>query len=189
MESAFERLRLPRQLSIDEALLDDRVRLGSREAHPDFGGEQVAFEQVREDGEQLKSPLSRLRLAIELEGGQIDSRGRVEEEIMDLFSPVADLVQQVEEMMTLRSKAKSALGRATLEAKIPGLKKEAELLMEKVLGLEAGLAKRFERFDRHGWRDSLDEMELTCRGFAFLARWREQLQRATGRLLEALLGA
>ncbi|YCM45341.1 hypothetical protein V2O64_04810 [Verrucomicrobiaceae bacterium 227] len=185
---AFLRLGLPRELVIDSDELDKVTRAASKAAHPDSGGESSLFEEVRKAGEVLKSPVGRLRLALELAGGDLESRGSVDGQVMDFFTPVAGVLERVEAFVTERGAARSALGKAVLDARVPPLKAEVEALIAGLGELEASLVGRFKGFDDSGWESSLSSMAETARALAFVIKWRAQLRAATGKLFEALLG-
>ena len=185
---AFSRFNLPRALVIDPAQLDQVVRAASRDAHPDSGGDPATFEDIRKAGDTLKSPMLRLKLALELSGGDLDSRGGIAGEVMDFFAPIAGVLQEVDEFVLQRSRARSGLGKAMLDAKIPSLKGRVEDLVARLGELEEKLVGRFEEFDRAGWDGSLDAMSETARALAFVTKWQAQLRAATGKLFEALLG-
>jgi len=185
---AFSRLGLPRKLVIDSGMLDQVIRGISKVAHPDAGGEARDFEEVRKAGEVLKSPPGRLRLALELAGGDLDPRGSVDGQVMDFFAPVAGLLQKVDGFVSARWASRSALGKAVLDARVPSLKTEVECLIGGLGELEASLVERFGQFDESGWEACLSSMAETARALAFVMKWQAQLRAATGKLFEALLG-
>lgn len=185
---SFEKLGVASRLVVNEEELDRNLRELSRKAHPDSGGDQHDFELVRQAGRELKEPLLRLKLAIGLSGGDPKSRGAVDNEIMDFFSPVAGLMERVELFLGERGRAKSNLARALLDAQVPPLKKEIEAMIERLGELEQRLLSRFQQFDDVGWAESISAMEETSRALAFVLKWKGQLQGATGKLFEALLG-
>ncbi|MEJ6580568.1 MAG: hypothetical protein QNL68_12305 [Akkermansiaceae bacterium] len=185
---AFLKLGLPRKLVIDPGELDRVVREISKAAHPDAGGEARDFEEVRKAREALKSPSARLRMALELAGGDLVARGSVDGQVMDFFTPVAGVLQKVDEFVSERSGARSSLGKAVLDARLPSLKSEVESLIGGLGELEASLVARFWQFDEAGWEACLPSMAETARALAFVTKWQSQLRAATGKLFEALLG-
>ncbi|MGC6466360.1 MAG: hypothetical protein ACON38_06380 [Akkermansiaceae bacterium] len=185
---AFTRLGMPRRLILREDELAEVIREASRKAHPDAGGDDQEFRRVREAGEALKEPLSRLRLAIGLAGGEVNARGAVDNEVMDFFSAVAGVLEKVNALIAARVAAKSQLGKAMVDAQVPALKKEVEELIHKLEEIEESIIGRFEQFDAVGWEASLGEMEASCRSLSFVVKWQGQLRGATGRLFEVLLG-
>ena len=186
---AFSRLGLPRKLVIDVGKLDEVVREMSRSVHPDAGGDAREFEEVRQAGEVLKSPSGRVRLALELAGGEWVPRGSVDDRVMDFFAPVAGVLEKVDEFVSARATSRSVLGRAILDGRVPSLKSEIDLLIRGLGELEGELVGRFEKFDESGWEVCLSSMAETARALSFVTKWQAQLRAATGNLFEALLGA
>lgn len=186
--NAFERLGLPLKLALDEALLSERVTSESRLHHPDAGGKESAFREIRKAGEVLSVPALRIREALVVAGGDPSERGEVPSDVMDLFTPVAGVLEEVSGFVSKRAKALSGLGRAVLDASLPVVKGRLEEVTGKVVGLEADLISRFARLDDSGWENCLAEMAEVSRGLAFLRKWQGQLREANGRLFEALLG-
>ncbi|MGB0145092.1 MAG: hypothetical protein ACPGAP_09995, partial [Akkermansiaceae bacterium] len=110
--NAFVRLGLPEKLVLDEAVLKQRVIEGSRRNHPDNGGSDEDFQAIRKAGEVLSSPALRIREALIAAGGELSERGEVPSAVMDVFSPVAGVLEEVSGFMIERAKALSCLGRA-----------------------------------------------------------------------------
>ncbi len=185
--NAFERLGLPLKLALDEVLLSERVTAESRLHHPDAGGDESVFREVRKAGEVLSVPALRIREALVLAGGDPSERGEVSPDVMDLFTPVAGVLGEVSEFVSKRTKALSGLGRAVLDAGLPVVKARLEEVTGKVVGREAELISRFARIDELGWENCLAEMGEVSRGLAFMRKWLGQLREAHGRLFEALL--
>ncbi len=184
---AFERLGIMRLLVLDEGALDARFRELSKKAHPDAGGDAEEFEAIRKAYDSLRSPLARLRVALS-SLGDFESRGAVPGKVMDLFGPMADGLQAVDQFLGEREKARSGLGKALLDAKMPALKVELESLGNELTLLESDLVGRFSIFDQEGWESSRAEMEEVSRGLAFVTKWQAQTREATGKLFQALLG-
>jgi len=184
----FEMLNLPRALAVSPKAIESAYREASRRLHPDRGGGEEAFQEMTKASELLKSPSKRLKWALESGGGEWDSRGRVPMSVMDLFSPVAELIQEVDRFEMERGRSQSTLGRAVLDVKVPDLKKRLEEVMQKVTGEESALIEKFEEFDRVGWAECAGEMGEVARGLAFLEKWQGEIRAATGKLFQALLG-
>jgi curved DNA-binding protein CbpA len=184
----FECLGLPPRLSLDAAELEKRVQEESARSHPDAGGEPARFEEVRQAGEILKNPASRLRAAIARGEGEPPSRGAVPGSVMDYFSPVATLLENVSTLIKKRREARSGLGRAVLDARVPEVKRELEEMAGHLSTLEAELVGRFPEFDERGWERCSEEMAEVSRGLVFLRKWQAELREAHGKIFEALLG-
>jgi len=181
---AYSILGVERRLVIEEEELDRRYRALSKSVHPDAGGSASGFEAVRGAYDQLKSPVGRLKEAL----GESAGRGAVPSEVMDFFGPVAEVVQEVDGFLVERHAARSGLGRAVLDARVPGLKARVERMTESLAGLEEVYVGQFESFDERGWDECRPEMEEVARGLAFLTKWQAQLREVVGKLFQALLG-
>jgi len=181
--SAFERLGFPKKLAFEEAQLDEKFRELSKDKHPDLGGDEKAFQEIRRAYEELKSPLSRLKSAL----AEVDTRGAISNELMDLFGPVAELIQKVNDFSTERSKAKSDLGKAVLDAQIPLLKAGLEEKLSSLDEIEEDLESNFVHFDECGWEECQAEMAEVFRGLTFIVKWKGQLRASLGKLFETLL--
>jgi curved DNA-binding protein CbpA len=155
-----------------------------KDAHPDRGGSAADFERLRAAYEVVKAPAKRIRSTV----GEGESRGAVPGEVMDLFGPVAEAMEGVEQFLKERAAARSGLGRAVLDSKIPILRKSLEDLTEKLGALESGLIGRFPSFDEKGWDVCEAEMGEVARALVFLEKWQALIREATGKLFEALLG-
>lgn len=164
---AFEELGLERRLVLDESRLDEAFSAAGKQAHPDAGGTQEAFERVGKAKAMLASPVSRLRHWLELEAIEGDLRGVVSAGMMDVFAELGELLQRVDGLLREREKASSALAKAMLEGRTQAAREELEAMQEK---LEAMTAERLagfgevERGERDGW-------EL-ARELGFLGKWR-----------------
>lgn len=156
--------------------------------HPDKGGADQAFAQLRAAYELLNSPAGRIKAALATLTSENDARGVIPGDVMNLFSEVAGVLEDVNVILRERVEARSGLTRAMVDAKIPALKFRVEEAMSKVLGVEEFLIGRFAEFDQKGWEVSAEAMAEVSRGLVFIEKWKSQLQGATGKLFEALLG-
>lgn len=181
------RLGLPLQLDLDLEVIAGAARELAKAAHPDAGGDAQQFAEVRKAGDLLKAPVSRLKVALELAGGDAAERGSVPSELMDFFSPVAGVLEEVGAFVSERAQAMSGLGKAVLDAKVPVLKGKLELLIESLGGIETDQVGRFQGFDDRGWESCIDEMGEAFRALLFVGKWLAQLREATGKIFEALL--
>lgn len=188
MNDPFVLLDLPRKLEFSSGELDERVRLASQQNHPDAGGDGERFQEIRRAGDLLKSPASRIRTALDVEGISFDERGAIPHEVMDYFSPVAGVLEKVSAFTNERAKARSVLGKAVLDARVPALKGDLEKLIADLGELESSMVARFPEFDERGWGECGEEMMGVARGLVFVGKWMAQLREANGKLFEALLG-
>lgn len=185
--NAFERIGLPRRLDLTVDEVEKAERCLAKEAHPDKGGDASDFSEIRKMGALLKVPSSRLKLALDFCGVESVARGQVPGELMDYFSPVAGALEEVSAFLTEREGARSSLGKAMLDTKVPLLKGRLEELAASLEKLESAKITRFAEFDRRGWEECVAEMEEVYRALLFVARWLAQLREATGKIFEALL--
>jgi curved DNA-binding protein CbpA len=183
---SFAVLGLPRKLALEPGSVEDAVRERAKLTHPDAGGDEELFAEIRRAGDLLKSPGSRLKVALELSGADPSERGSVPSGLMDFFSPVAGALEEVNGFVAERGKAVSGLGKAVLDVRIPGIKGRLETLMEGLAELEAEEVGKLAGFDRGGWENCLGEMGEASRTWAFLGKWQAQLREATGKIFEAL---
>ena len=188
MSDPFEELGLPKALAIAPEDIESAYRKASKRLHPDMGGDEKSYEAMRKAADLLRCPSQRLRWALGAVGGNWDERGSVPMSVMDLFSPIAEALQKVEGFIDQRNRAKSALGRAVLDAGVPTMKRELEATLAKLELEESYLVSRFDEFDQRGWRESAEEMAEAARGLAFVEKWQGQIRAATGKLFQALLG-
>ena len=137
--NAFVRLGLPEKLVLDETVLKQRVIEGSRRNHPDNGGSEEDFQAVRKAGEVLSSPALRIREALIAAGGELSERGEVPSGVMDVFSPVAGVLEKFRFMIE-RAKALSCLGRAVIDARLPAIRVRLEQMVGRVSELEDKMA-------------------------------------------------
>lgn len=184
----FERLKIPRALDLDEGSLKTRIQEESRLSHPDGGGNEEDFREVRRAGEILEKPALRIKAVLGLVGEDEPGRGGIPERVMDFFTPVATILEKVSAFVNERGQARSGLGKAVLDVKVPGLKVELERVIADLTELENQLVGRFPGFDEQGWEDCLGEMAEVSRGLTFLGKWQAQLREASGKIFEALLG-
>lgn len=184
----FEILGAPRRLVISGEELERCFDERGKRKHPDAGGSDEEFSSVREAYEHLKLPSGRIRAALETLGSEVDSRGAIPAEVMEHFSSVATVLEGVNDVLRERAESRSVLSRALIDAKIPVIKQGLEEILSEVLRLEDGLLESFSEFDEKGWRESALAMAEVARGLAFIEKWKSQLQGATGKLFEALLG-
>lgn len=184
---AFSVLGLPRKLALEPKLVEEATRERAKSAHPDAGGDEELFAEIRRAGDHLKSPASRLKVALELVGADPSGRGSVPGGVMDFFSPVAEALEEVGAFIAERGKAVSGLGKAVLDMRIPELKGRMEVLMEGLAELETEEVGKFAGFDERGWENCLGEIGEASRALTFLGKWQAQLREATGKIFEALL--
>ncbi|MGJ8696552.1 MAG: J domain-containing protein [Verrucomicrobiaceae bacterium] len=188
MSDPFAVLGVERKLELDPEELSARYRELSKVHHPDLGGEASDFERVGKAYAELNSPARRVAAAVATISDCPEERGTIPAVVMDRFSQVAGLIEKVDSFVEERGRAKSALARALLDAKIPVLQ---GALQEELAGiglLEDQMTGRFGDFDRNGWENRAAEMAEVARGLVFLEKWEGQLKAQSGKLFQSLLG-
>lgn len=185
--NSFNYLGLELRLDFTTGELKKRYQELSKSNHPDVGGSPNEFSKIQSAYEDLNSPSRRLKAALATLNNAAVCRGAVPPQVLDLFSPIASALEQVDRSLHERSMARSNLSRALIDAKIPELKISLDSLQEKIGKLEMTFTDKFGLFDSAGWQESQNEMDETSRGLAFLEKWQTQIRAAIGKLLEALL--
>lgn len=188
MTNPFALLGVPRKLDLKSSDIDRLLLDASQIHHPDAGGDQNLFLEIRSAGEILKSPEKRVRAAIECEGFSFDGRGEIPAKVMGSFSNVASVLQDIDSFVSERSNALSSLGKAVLDIRVPKLKADLEGGISNLNELKKAMIARFKIFDERGWSKCEVEMGEVARGLIFLTKWSAQLKEANGKLFEALLG-
>ena len=182
MRNAFDVLGIKPQLSIDDETLRDAFREAGRSAHPDAGGDEQSFASLNAAYEMLSSPSRRLRHWLELRGMDVETRGTVSPEIMDLFSQVGETSQRAEALVRRRDEAKSALARALLERGTQACREDVE---RSITLVEAAIERECAVFPIY--QDSvvvdLSAASSSVRNLAFLEKWRAGLRGVFARLV------
>lgn len=181
MSNPFQILGIEPRLVIGREELNQAFRDAGSKVHPDAGGSESAFAALQDAMAALQSPARRLRHWLLLKGIEVESRGSIGPQVMDLFSRVGELTQQVEGLLRRREGAKSALGLAMLEAETHQCREAVEAMiavMEQAIG---GSCESFQAMER-GELDANAASEL-LRDLSFLEKWRASLRGLYGRLL------
>lgn len=182
MTNAYHLLSLDPVLVISEEELRDAWRAAGKQAHPDAGGSEDGFAELRDAFARLSSPSRRLMHWLELRGTPGDVRGSIDSGLMDLFSEVGNAAKRAEEVIRKRESAKSSLAKALLE-------NEAQLSREAVertlAGVESEIGREMERFTIYQDAAALDvdAASRTARNLAFLEKWRATLRGSYARLV------
>jgi curved DNA-binding protein CbpA len=182
MLNAFQRLSLPESLVVDEDTLRAAFREAGRVGHPDSGGGDAAFAEIREAFELLSSPSRRLRHWLELRGIAVDERGVIDATLMGLFDRVGSATQQAEKVVRRRDGAKSALVRAMLEGEV----QQALVVLEQTLReVDAAIAHECAALPLIADRGAADGdlAARVLRHLRFLEKWRTSLRSLFPRLL------
>jgi hypothetical protein len=182
MIRAFEILGIEPGLTIPQETLRDAFRESGRLAHPDAGGSEQAFAGLREAFAIVSSPSRRLRHWLELRGIEVETRGSVAPELMDLFTRVGGASQRAADLARRREQVKSALGLAMLEGETHACREQVEEALSMV---EAAVARECGRFPGLESAATPDPATASAvfRNLAFLEKWRDTLRVAYARLV------
>lgn len=182
MKNAFETLGIPPRLVIGEEALNSAFREAGKSAHPDAGGGDGAFAELRAAYGIVASPSRRLKHWLELRGAPVETRGTVDPALMDLFSLVGAATQQAEALIRKRDETKSALGLAMLEREAHGCREAVEQALGLVEAAISGECAEFPAWEELGAPD-VELVSKTVRNLAFLEKWRTGLRGVFSRLV------
>ena len=130
--NAFDALGLPQRLTLTQEEIETAWRAAGKAHHPDAGGDEQKFSVIREAKATLASPASRLAHWLEIHGENPDPRGTIDAEIMDLFAPVGEVVQQADALARRRATATTALGQAMLEGETLRTRENVEAMITRI---------------------------------------------------------
>ncbi|MCP5532034.1 MAG: DnaJ domain-containing protein [Akkermansiaceae bacterium] len=182
MRSAFDTLGIPQGLVVDESALAAAFREAGAKVHPDAGGAEEDFAELRRAMDVLSSPSKRLRHWLELRGIEVDPRGTVDDRLMDLFSEVGAVTGQAEVLVRKRAETRSALALAMLEGDTQVCRESVEAASAKVdqaIGRETALFPAFET----AADIDVSEASRVVRNLAFLEKWKSSLRGLYARLV------
>lgn len=180
--NAFQTLGLEPGLVISDDVVRDAWREAGKQLHPDAGGGEGEFADLREAFAVVSSPSRRLRHWLELRGTPGDVRGTVDASLMDLFSEVGGITQQAEEIIRKRDEAKSALVRAMLEGETQVCREAVERAISKVEEMVVSECSQFPGYEAAECLDA-GVASRTARNLAFLEKWRAGLRGCFSRLV------
>lgn len=182
MHDAYEILGLARRLNISETELSDSFREAGKHSHPDAGGEEGEFAELRKAQAVLASPSQRLKHWLELQGLTCNLRGTIDTGLLDLFSEIGGLIQQTEAIIRKRQETKSALGLALLEDETQRYREAVAQMITKVDGLLCETCEVFSVFENATELDN-EHASRIARDLTFLEKWRLQLRSEYSRLI------
>jgi curved DNA-binding protein CbpA len=178
--NAFEILGIEPRLVIGEEAVRDAFREAGKLSHPDAGGAPDAFGKLCAAFDIAASPSRRLRHWLELRGIIIDSRGVVDASVMDLFAEVGAVSQHAETLIRRREDAKSALGRALMEAETQVCREDIERALAMI---ESAISRETARFPEYEMTSEIEHAAASVRNLAFLEKWRTTLRGLFSRLV------
>ncbi len=167
---------------ISEDVLRAAWREAGKRAHPDAGGSDAGFAELRDAFARLSSPAQRLRHWLDLRSTPADIRGSIGSGLMDLFSEVGAVSNRAEEIIRQRDSAKSSLVRAMLEGETQLCREAVEVAIASV---EAEIEREMEAFPVYQTVElpDVDAASKTARNLAFLEKWRAGLRGCYARLV------
>ncbi|MFU8892951.1 MAG: hypothetical protein ACNA8L_04920 [Luteolibacter sp.] len=174
--NAFDVLGLPQRLTLTSTEIDTAFRESGKTQHPDAGGDEQTFTRLREARTTLASPASRLAHWLEIQGEIPNPRGTIAPEIMDLFAPVGQAVQEADTLARRRDATTTSLGLALLKSETLRIR---ELLESMIARIDATIVSQCAPFA--SWEAQPPHPDLptaTIRNLRFLEKWKASLMAA-----------
>lgn len=172
--NAFSSLQLPCSLRIDDASLREAYRTASKDAE-----DESAQATVTAAYQLLRSPASRLRHWLELQGLEGDSRGVIDGELVDWFGQIGAVIQETDELLRRREQCQSALAKAMMENEMQAGRLRIEQWQARLqewltqkMGLFAGI---------EAGSLSAAEAWVCVRDLSFIEKWQHQLRERYGK--------
>lgn len=186
MSNAFALLGLPRVAALDPDTLQQAWLAASRRVHPDqTGGSATEAAAVNAARETLQSPEKRLKHLLELH--HVPWRAiPIDAVMMDLFSRLGPVLQQISALLKKRQSAESALAKALLAPEEMRLREQLEELGAEVTAQSETLTATLPELDAHlssGDTSVLEELQVLQAKLAYLAKWQAQVREALLSLL------
>ncbi len=182
MASAFELLGMTPRLVVYEEDLREAFRAAGKQAHPDGGGGEGEFSTLNGAFAVLSSPSRRLRCWMEVHGLPVETRGTINPALMDLFSDVGAVTQEVELLIRKRDEVKFALVRAMLEGQTQHCRESLEAAIAKVEDRIEAECRNFPVLECSKNPDAGAASEI-ARNLVFLEKWRAGLRSCYARLV------
>lgn len=172
--NAFSQLHLPYSLGIDEAQLREAYRMSSKEAKGE--SEQASLTAAYQ---VLRSPASRLRHWLELQGHQGETRGAIDGELVDWFGQIGAVIQESDALLRQRDQCQSALAKAMMEAEMQAGRLRIEQWQTR---LQQWLTQKMGLFaDIEAGNVSAAEAWICVRDLSFIEKWQHQLRERYGK--------
>lgn len=180
--NAFTTLGIEPRLVISEEELREAFREAGKQVHPDAGGGEGEFAALREAMAVLSSPSRRLRHWFELRGLEMDLRGSIAPELMDLFAGIGAVTQKAEAVIRKRTEARSALAKALLEGETQESRDAVEDALANVEWTIEKACSVFPKLEQEAAPDPVDGGRLV-RDLSFLEKWKAGLRSIYVRLI------
>lgn len=171
---AFSQLHWPRRLCFDEASLREAYRIASKLAQDE--SQQAA---VTAAYQLLRSPSSRLRHWLELQGLQGETRGVIDGDLVDWFGQIGGVIQESDELLRRRDQCQSALARAMMEKEVQAGRlriEEWQARLQEWQGQKTVLLEKIE-----AGHLGVAEAWICVRDLGFIEKWQQQLRERYGK--------
>ena len=171
---AFALLRLPRDLSFDEARLREAYRAVSKDTLGEAEQAEVTIAY-----QMLRSPSTRLRHWLESEGLTGSVRGTIGDELLDWFGGVGATLQASDDLLRRREQCQTALAKAMMESELHAGRIRIE---EWQARLQEALKRKMQHFPAIVAGEMSVEDAWTCvRDLSFIEKWQDQLRERYGK--------
>jgi len=179
MQDHFQTLNLPREAALNPDTVKARFQELSRDLHPDAGNnDDKAFAALNAAQSCLSRASTRLKHLIELETGEAPpSRNTMSPGLMDLFSPVADILSKADHYIARKSRTTTALAKAMLSKDAPELIQQLMLTGGEISAYRKNLDEQLTQA-----KVSSDLAPL-AHEFSFIEKWQSQVQERMGNML------
>jgi curved DNA-binding protein CbpA len=176
--NAFETLGLKPILQLSDEKIREAFRSMAGISHPDSGGDETSFAAIREAQETLSSPAKRLREWLIIRGAEINERGSISTELMNMFQIIAENGSSAETAIKTAAAAQSALTKGMAELALMKQREATKLLLADV---EQEIFMRVNQFTliEQGQLDAAAVM----RDLIFLEKWKSGIRSLYGRLM------
>jgi len=132
MTNYFDTLNIPISLHLPDETIQEAYKVAAASAHPDSGGSENDFKVINTAKDTLIKASTRTRHFIELHGCTYHARGAVSDEVMELFMPIADVIQLSDTQQQKLDQASSPLTKAMLTQSTLEIQDQIESLIDLV---------------------------------------------------------
>jgi curved DNA-binding protein CbpA len=168
----FDLLGLPKRPLLSEEEIGNAYRRLAGELHPDqAGGDDVRFKELGEAAALLRDPARRLRSLIDQTPGST-----IPSEAADLFSRVATLLREADELLARHSNASNPLAKAVLAAPLKKPAADLQALLTTIESWHSLLDARLAALDAMWPSEETTEIASLADSFSYVIRWESQLR-------------
>ncbi len=178
----FEKLGLQPRLVISEEELRAAFRTAGKTMHPDGGGSEIGFSSLQSAYGSLSSPAQRLKNWLEVHGVEVQLRGEIDGNLVDLFSEISHVLASSQEVIRRRESAQSALAKAMLEREVHSCMERIE---QSIGQIDEAIFQQCHDFSAIEQTIMIDANTLSARyrNLVFLEKWRAQLNSTFSQML------